>query len=216
VLGAIVRNGQQDGGASSLMTASAGATGATACPGAASFEDEVRPQLGALSRAAFHMTRDAAAAEDLVQDTLERAYRHFDRYKPGTNVRAWLIRIMRNVWISGHRRQVGAPRTVSLDGIEAFSPDRPTGHGPSSSEVEACVIDRLGEASILAAIETLPARFREVVALADVEGAAYQTIAAALEVPVGTVATRLFRGRQRLRSELWEQARGAGYLPKAG
>jgi RNA polymerase sigma-70 factor, ECF subfamily len=212
-----MRNGHQYGGQSFMMTASAGAAAGTECVAAVSFEEEVRPHLQALHRSARRMTRDDEVAEDLVQDTLERAYRKFDLYEPGTNVRAWLLRMMRNLWISSCRRQVGAPHMASLDEVEELSLHRRVaGDDPSSSEVEARVIDRLGEASILAAIATLPAHFREAVVLADVEGTTYLAIAEALEVPLGTITSRLFRGRRRLRRVLREQAGGAGYLAKAG
>jgi RNA polymerase sigma-70 factor (ECF subfamily) len=204
-------------GGPSSTTGPAGAADGSECAGAVAFEDEVRPHHQALYRAALRLTRQVEAAEDLVQDTLERAYRKFHRYQPGTNVRAWLLRIMRNLWINSYRRQLGAPRPASLDALDELPMyRRAAADGPHSSEVEACVVDRLGAASILAAIETLPSHARETVILADVEGAGYRAVAAALQIPLGTVMSRLFRARRQLRRALKEQARGAGYLPKAG
>jgi RNA polymerase sigma-70 factor (ECF subfamily) len=204
-------------GGSASTPASAGATAGSARAGAAAFEAEVRPHHQALYRAALRLTRQIEAAEDLVQDTLERAYRHFHRYRPGTNVRAWLLRILRNLWINSYRRQLAGPRLASLDALDELAIYRlGSTAGRQASEVEAAVVDRLGAAAILAAIETLPPHARDAVVLADVEGAPYRAVAAALEIPLGTVMSRLFRARRQLRGALREQANGAGLLPKAG
>ena len=185
--------------------------------GAAAFEREVLPRLPGLHRMALRLTHDEQAAEDLVQDTLERAFRNFARFQPGTNLRAWLFRIMTNLQISSHRHQAVAPRTDSLDEAEPSSLHRrAAAEAAGSSEVESSVLERLGEASILAAIDELPPKFKTVVLLSDVQGVAYRGIADALQVPIGTVTSRLFRARRQLRRALWDQARGAGYLAKAG
>ena len=180
-----------------------------------SFDDFVRTELTALHRRAFRLTRDHHAAEDLVQDTLERAYRKLARFQPGTNMGAWLAAIMRNVWISNHRRRAGATPTVPLDEIEMAAPDLEPGYASASSDVEASVVDDLSVASIHLAIKRLPSHLRQVVVLADLEETPYGAIAATLAIPPGTVASRLSRGRRRLQQVLLDQAHGAGYLAKA-
>jgi RNA polymerase sigma-70 factor (ECF subfamily) len=176
----------------------------------------VRAELTTLHRRAFRLTRDHDAAQDLVQDTLERAYRKLERFQPGTNMGAWLAAIMRNVWISNYRRRAAAVPTVSLDEIDAATSDRDLADASASSDVEASVVDDLSVASIRVAIEGLPTHLRQVVVLATVEETPYWAIAAALAIPPGTVASRLSRGRQRLQQALLGQAHGDGYLAKAG
>jgi RNA polymerase sigma-70 factor (ECF subfamily) len=175
------------------------------------FESEALPHLDALYRTARRLTRNDQAAEDLVQDALERAYTHYDRFQPGTNMRAWLFRILSNLAISQYRRRSTAPTIESLDEGEEFSLyDQLQAGGDAESDVESRVLDMLGEESIRAAIEALPMEFRMVVLLADVEGFAYKEIAEILGIPRGTVMSRLFRGRRLLQRSLWDQAQAAG------
>jgi len=175
------------------------------------FESEALPHLDALYRTARRLTRNDQAAEDLVQDALERAYTHYDRFQPGTNMRAWLFRILSNLAISQYRRRSTAPTIESLDEGEEFSLyDQLQAGSDAESDVESRVLDMLGEESIRAAIEALPMEFRMVVLLADVEGFAYKEIAEILGIPRGTVMSRLFRGRRLLQRSLWDQAQAAG------
>jgi RNA polymerase sigma-70 factor, ECF subfamily len=175
------------------------------------FEEEAVPHLDALYRTARRLTRNDQAAEDLVQDALERAYTHYDRFQPGTNMRAWLFRILSNLAISQYRRRSAAPAIESLDDGEEFSLyDQLLEGGDTGSDVEARVLDLLGEESIRSAIEALPIEFRMVVLLADVEGFTYKEIAEILGIPRGTVMSRLFRGRRLLQRSLWDQAQAAG------
>jgi RNA polymerase sigma-70 factor, ECF subfamily len=178
-------------------------------------EELARADRVALYRRAYRLTHDRDAAQDLVQDTLERAYRKLDRYQPGTDMRAWLACIMRNIWISNHRRQAGAPPIVPLDEIEDGATERHSGYAAASSAVETSVVDELSVASIHLAIQGLPSNLRQVVVLADLEETPYGSIAAALAIPPGTVASRLSRGRQRLRQILLNQARGEACLARA-
>ncbi len=180
------------------------------------FTAEVAPHLHMLYRTALRMTQHEQAAEDLLQDTLERAFLNFARYEPGTNIRAWLLRIMSNVRISGFRRVARRPQTASLDDLEEFSIyGAACADGIATADVESAVLDRIGEEAILQAIDRLPEDFRMVVVLADVEGFSYKEMASILEVPIGTVTSRLFRGRQQLQRSLWEHAREAGILAGA-
>ena len=180
------------------------------------FTAEVAPHLHMLYRTALRMTQQEQAAEDLLQDTLERAFLNFARYEPGTNIRAWLLRIMSNVRISGFRRVARRPRTSSLDDMEEFSIyGAACTEGIATADLESSVLSRIGEEAILTAIDGLPEDFRMVVVLSDVEGFSYKDMATILEIPIGTVTSRLFRGRQQLQRTLWEHARDAGYLASA-
>jgi RNA polymerase sigma-70 factor (ECF subfamily) len=180
------------------------------------FTAEVAPHLGALYRTALHLAHQEQAAEDLLQDTLERAFLNFSRYEPGTNIRAWLLRIMTNVRISGFRRVARRPQTSSLEVVEDFSLyGAALAEGIAPPDVESAVLNRIGEETILHAIDALPEDFRIVVVLADVEGFSYKDMAAMLEIPIGTVTSRLFRGRKQLQRTLWDHAREAGYLASA-
>jgi len=177
------------------------------------FTAEVAPHLHLLYRTAMRLTREEQAAEDLVQDTLERAFLNFARYEPGTNIRAWLLRILSNVGISGFRRVARRPQTSSIEAVEDFSMYRAVRtEGIAPLDVESLVLNRIGEEAILAAIDALPEDFRMVVVLGDVEGFPYKEMAAILEIPIGTVTSRLFRGRKLLQRALWEHAREAGIL----
>jgi RNA polymerase sigma-70 factor (ECF subfamily) len=184
---------------------------------AGAFEAEVRPHLRTLYHGAFRLTHDAEAANDLLQDALERGYRKRDHFQPGTNLRAWLLQIMRNLWISDRRHRAGVPNMVQVDNIdEAILQPYAARESHGLSEVEADVVDRLSEAAIVHTIEQLPARLRDVVRLAVVEGATYESIAELLQIPMGSVCSRLSRGRQRLRRVLDAEGRATGYLARAG
>jgi RNA polymerase sigma-70 factor (ECF subfamily) len=144
-----------------------------------SFTDEAAPHLHVLFRMAMRLTQEEQAAEDLLQDTLERAFQNFRRYEPGTDIRAWLLRIMSNVRISRFRRTARRPRTSSLEDAEDFSLYRAVRtQGIAPLDVEAVVLTRIGEETILQAIDRLPEDFRMVVVLADVEGFSYKEMAA--------------------------------------
>jgi len=177
------------------------------------FTSEVGPHLHVLYRMALRLTSDEQSAEDLVQDTLERAFANFTRYQSGTNVRAWMLRIMNNAWISNYRRQSRRPQGASLEAMEDFSLYRAVRQaGIAPADVEAVVLNRIGEESVLQAIDGLTPEFRMVVLLADVEGFSYKDMASILNVPIGTVTSRLFRGRKQLQRSLWEYARECGYV----
>jgi RNA polymerase sigma-70 factor, ECF subfamily len=180
------------------------------------FTSEVAPHLHGLFRIALRLTQEEQAAQDLLQDSLERAFLNFKRYELGTNIRAWLLRIMSNVRISGFRRSARRPRTSSLEEAEDFSLYRAVRvEGITPLEVESAVVNRIGEETILKAIDRLPEEFRMVVVLADVEGFSYKEMATILKIPIGTVTSRLYRGRQQLQRSLWEYARDAGILTQA-
>jgi RNA polymerase sigma-70 factor, ECF subfamily len=180
-----------------------------------SFENLVLQHRMHLHREALRLTHDRTAAEDLVQDTLERAYRAFDRYHPEGKARAWFGCIMRNLWITECRRQQSAPHTVPLDGTDETTLDHGAVDADSSYDVEATLLDELGVASILGAINDVPSPYRQVVVLAVVCDVPYGTIAEMLALPVGTVASRLSRGRRWLQGVLRDQAPGIKALARA-
>ncbi|MBA2450612.1 MAG: sigma-70 family RNA polymerase sigma factor [Chloroflexi bacterium] len=177
------------------------------------FEQEAMQHLDALYRTALRMTRNPQDAEDLVQETYLRAYRFFDKFQPGTNLRAWLFKILTNSYINRYRKQVSEPRLDSLDGAEEFAlyNHMDAEAAMQGGTVEAEVLDHFAEEDIKAAIEALPPQFRMAVLLADVEGFSYNQIAEITGVKKGTVMSRLFRGRRLLQRALLEQARAAGF-----
>jgi RNA polymerase sigma-70 factor (ECF subfamily) len=179
------------------------------------FEQEALQHLDALYRTALRMTRNPQDAEDLVQETYLRAYRFFDQFQPGTNLRAWLFKILTNSYINMHRRTAAQPKNTSLEETEEFSlydqMSRDRQDGSVGWEVETEVLDRFAEADIREAIENLPEAFRMTVLLADVEGFSYKEIAEITGVSKGTVMSRLFRGRRLLQKALWDRARAAGF-----
>lgn len=172
--------------------------------------------LDALYRTALRMTRNQQDAEDLVQETYLRAYRFFEQFTPGTNMRAWLFRILTNAYINRYRKASAQPRVASLDDAEDFSLYHQLSRvSDTGDNVEAQVLDRLAAGDVRAAIERLPAPYRLAVLLADVEGLSYNEMAEAMGVKKGTVMSRLFRGRKLLQKALWDQAREAGIVQGA-
>jgi RNA polymerase sigma-70 factor (ECF subfamily) len=177
------------------------------------FESEVMQHLDALYRTALRMTRNPQDAEDLVQETMLRAFRFLDRFEPGTNLRAWLFKILTNTYINRYRKASSEPRVDSLDDAEELSLYRYLDSEAASrgGSVEAQVLDRFAEQDIKTAIEALPPQYRITVLLADVEGFSYNDIAEITNVKKGTVMSRLFRGRRLLQKALVDQARSAGF-----
>lgn len=178
------------------------------------FEAEMNPHLDALYRNALRLTGNANDAEDLLQDTYLRAYRFFYQYQLGTNAKAWLFRIMNTVFLNDYRKRVRQGETVSYDGLEDFylynrlSEDGVGGDHPETDNPEKAVLEKLDIEIIQKAIDALPPEFRETVALATLEEMAYQEIADTLEIPVGTVRSRLSRGRKLLQKALWDYLNG--------
>src|SRR5215831_18553729 len=162
------------------------------------FERDVVPFLGQLYPAALRMTRNPADAEDLVQETSAKAYAAFHQFRSGTNLKAWLHRILANTFINGYRRRRREPRQAISGDLDTWP--LPTGAVAPSAEAEA--LDRLPDSEILQALRDLREVFRVAVYLADIEGYAYQEIAQIMGTPIGTVMSRLHRGRGRLRDKL--------------
>jgi RNA polymerase sigma-70 factor (ECF subfamily) len=178
------------------------------------FQEEALPLLDSLYAGALRMTRNPADAEDLVQETMMRGYRAFNRFEPGTNLKAWLFRILTNAYINTYRKKQREPRKVSQDEVEEFDLYRELkDHDPNLSVTpETIVLDSLVDSDILEAIDDLPEQFRMAVVLSDVEGFSYAEMAEIMDVPMGTVMSRLHRGRKALQKRLWDIARDRGIV----
>ena len=178
------------------------------------FREEALPLLDSLYGAALRMTRNPADAEDLVQEAMLRAYRAFDTFEPGTNLKAWLFRILTNAYINTYRKRQREPQKVSADEVEDFDLYQELkDHDPQFSETpESIVLDNLVDSDILAAIDDLPEQFRLAVILSDVEGFSYAEMAEIMDVPMGTVMSRLHRGRKALQKRLWDLAVDKGIV----
>jgi RNA polymerase sigma-70 factor (ECF subfamily) len=180
----------------------------------ARFTGGTLPLLDSLYASALRMTRNPADAEDLVQETMLRAYRSFDRFEPGTNLKAWLFRIMTNAYINTYRKKQREPKKVSADEIEDFDLYQELkDHDDQFSQTpERIVLDSLVDSDIIDAIDDLPEQFRLAVVLSDVEGFSYAEMAEIMDVPLGTVMSRLHRGRKALQRRLWDLARDRGIV----
>jgi len=183
------------------------------------FAELAMPYMSALYTAALRMTRNSADAEDLVQETYLRAYRGFEGFREGTNLKAWLYKILTNAFINTYRARKRRPEQVDLDDVDEFSLFRRLG-GLETAEAlrtpETEVLDALPDAEVKEALESVPEQFRLAVILADIEGFSYKEIAEILDVPLGTVMSRIHRGRNHVRKRLWKYAQEHGLVPPDG
>ena len=178
------------------------------------FEIEALSFLDALYRTGLRMTRSEAEAEDLVQETYIKAFRHRDQFTPGTNLKAWLFRILTNTFINQYRRKAARPETTELDDVDEsilYRHMRDVSPGSSSPDPEAELINSTLSSEVKEALESLPEKFRTTVLL-DVEGFSYKEIAQMLDIPIGTVMSRLHRGRKYLQKQLYDVARDRGIV----
>lgn len=168
------------------------------------FEEVALEHMDALYNRALRMAKDATEAQDLAQDVYLRAYQFFDRFEQGTNFKAWLFKILQNVFINKYRREVREPGVVNILHCEE---DIATATTPEDE-----IFDKLLDDDVARAIDALPDEFRLVVILVDLEGFSYKETAEITDRPMGTVMSRLHRGRKLLRDSLYEYAKEHGYV----
>ncbi len=176
------------------------------------FERDVLPLMPGLYAAALRLTRNPADAEDLVQEAYLRAYRGFAGFQEGTNAKAWMYRILTNTFINSYRKRQREPVTIPEDDIEEWYLYERLGESGVERSAETEVLERLPDEDVQRALEALPEGFRLAVLLADVEGFSYKEIAEILDIPIGTVMSRLHRERRALEKALWETVRERGLV----
>ncbi len=172
----------------------------------ATFTDDAEPFMGALFGTAMRLSNNRADAEDLVQETYLKAFRAYGSFREGTNLRAWLFRILTNTHINRYRTKSRRPQEAELDNVENLYLYRRVGDEGISPSAEDDLMQRLTDPTVTDAVAQLPEHYRLPVLLADVEGFAYKEIAEILEIPIGTVMSRLHRGRNALQKALYDLA----------
>jgi RNA polymerase sigma-70 factor, ECF subfamily len=183
----------------------------------ATFADQAMPLMSSLYSAALRMTRNPSDAEDLVQETYLKAYRGFGGFQEGTNLKAWLYRILTNTFINTYRAKKRRPEESELEEVEDLYLYRRLGGleaAAAGRSAEDELLEHMTDYEVKEAIESLPEQFRVAVLLADVEGFSYKEIAEILDIPIGTVMSRLHRGRKGLQKRLYEYAVDRGLAPR--
>jgi len=181
----------------------------------AEFSTLIEPHMKSLYSTAYRMTRNKLDMEDLVQETLFKAFRALHQYQKGTNFRAWVFRILVNTFITAYRRNVRRPQKVSYDDMEEFYLYKKVEEEQLTDEnLNGDFADEHFGDEVKAALENLPYPFRIIVLLYDIEGFSYKEIANIVNIPIGTVMSRLHRGRKLLHRVLKDYARKNGYLPQ--
>lgn len=177
------------------------------------FEEEFLPLIDALYTFAYHLTYNEADANDLVQDTYLKAYRFIDKYVEGTNAKAWLFKILKNAFINNYRKKSKAPTRVDYEELINFHSEEDTQYSSYSDLREEMYEQMIGD-EVTNAINILPVDFRVVILLCDIEGFTYEEIAKILDIPIGTVRSRLHRARNMLKQQLSSYAASLGYQDK--
>ena len=177
------------------------------------FEQAAMPYLDSLYNTAYRMARNAEDAEDLVQETYLKAYRSFGQFTPGTNLKAWLFKILKNTFINEYRKRQAAPIESDFADIEeSFESQLAAEATGQMKNPEETILEGAFDEGVQKALDELPVDYRMAVLLADIEGFSYKEIAEILDIPVGTVMSRLYRGRKLLEAEMLRYARERGYL----
>lgn len=176
------------------------------------FETDALPLIHALYGGALRLTRNEADAHDLVQETYLRAYRAWNSFEEGTNLKAWLYRIMTNLFITSYRSRQHSEVLLPADEAETFDLYEAQSQGGAQASAETLFLDQLVDVDVKKALEGLREEFRMVVLLADLEGFSYKEIAEMLDIPIGTVMSRLHRGRKSLQKSLWGLASERGLV----
>lgn len=174
------------------------------------FDEEIIPHMDALYNFALRLTTDPNDAEDLVQDTIVKAYRFFSSYEKGTNAKAWMFRILKNSFINNYRKTSKKPSQVDYDEVSSYY-ESIRAERTETSDLESLMFREMMDDDLSNALTRLPEDFRTVVLLCDVDGYTYEEIANMLDVPIGTIRSRLHRGRNLLKTELLEYAKKRGY-----
>jgi RNA polymerase sigma-70 factor (ECF subfamily) len=177
------------------------------------FEEMAMPFVDSLYNTAYRMTRNAEDAQDLVQETYFKAYRYYDKFTEGTNLKAWLFKILKNTFINNYRKKQKQPFQTDFADIEESLESRVQDDAHRApSRPDEILLENVLDEHVQSAIDSLPQDYRMAVVLADLEGFSYKEIADILEVPVGTVMSRLYRGRKLLEEAMLRYARDHGYL----
>lgn len=177
------------------------------------FEEELLPHIEALNTFAYHLTYNEDDASDLVQETYLKAYRYLEKYELGTNAKAWLFKIMKNTFINSFRKKVKQPSQVSIDNVNTYlveEDERYSGYMDLRSEI----FDNIMSDEVTLALNTIPEEFRTIILLCDIEEFSYEEIAKIIDVPIGTVRSRLHRARNLLKQKLKVYAESMGYEDK--
>jgi RNA polymerase sigma-70 factor (ECF subfamily) len=175
------------------------------------FEREAVPHMDLLYNYALRLAGDADDADDLLQETYMKAYRFWDKYEKGTNIRAWLFRIMKNSYINRYRRETKTPDTVDYEDIQNYY-NVIKAESADPNDLQEKIFGGLLDDDVTRALETIPEDFRTVVILCDIEGLTYEEIAEFVNCPIGTVRSRLHRGRKMLRTKLFDYAKSRGFV----
>lgn len=175
------------------------------------FETEAVPHMDILHNYALRLTGNPNDADDLVQETFMKAFRFWDKYEKGTNIRAWLFRIMKNSYINRYRKETKEPNTVDYEEIANFY-NTIRHQYTDQNDLQEKIFGGLLEDNVAHAMESLPEDFRTVVILSDIEGLSYEEIAEFVDCPIGTVRSRLHRGRKMLQVTLFDYAKKHGYV----
>ncbi len=175
------------------------------------FNEEFLPHADALKTFAFHLTYNESDANDLVQETYMKAYRFVDRYLQGTNAKAWLFKILKNAYINEYRKKAKRPNRVDFEDFINYHDAEDEGGSTGYLDLREEIFDSIMGDEVTVAINSLPVDFRTVILLCDIEGFKYEEISKIIDIPIGTVRSRLFRARNMLKEKLKDYARTLGY-----